>query len=113
MDWSPFLRTDLGNSTGFYLEPNFPNPFNAATTLRYVVPGATGIGAASRPVRLVIRNTLGQEVKTLINGTQYPGVHCAVWDGTDGSGSALAGGVYLYTMSAPGFTATRRMMMVR
>jgi flagellar hook assembly protein FlgD len=93
-------------------EPNFPNPFNSETSLRFVVPGAPGVDAVSRRVTLVVTDLLGQKVRTLVDDALYPGAHYALWDGTDDAGRKMAGGVYFWSIFAPGFSATQRMVMV-
>ncbi len=45
----------------YALEPNYPNPFNPTTTLRYNLPEAA-------QVRIMIYDMLGREVRTLVNG---------------------------------------------
>lgn len=74
------------------LEPNFPNPFNPATTIRFTttVPGY---------IMLKVFNTLGEQVKTLLSQPMPPGAHRVVFDG-----SALAGGVYFYRLQMEGQT---------
>jgi hypothetical protein len=78
----------------FELSQNFPNPFNPVTTIRF------GLPAASR-VRLSVYSLLGQEVKTLVDGTRPAGYHTAVFDGT-----GLASGVYLYKIQTSGMDET-------
>ena len=68
------------------LEPNYPNPFNPATTIRFT----TSVPAY---VNLKVFNTLGEEVKTLLSQPMQPGAHQVVFDG-----SALAGGIYYYRL---------------
>ena len=57
----------------FKLYGNYPNPFNAQTTIRYSLP-------ESGPVTLTIYNLLGQKVATLFDGTQTVGEYSLVWD---------------------------------
>ncbi|MFA6234176.1 MAG: hypothetical protein WC824_08325 [Bacteroidota bacterium] len=47
------------------LLPNFPNPFNPMTTIRFVLP-------RSMPVTLIITDVLGREVRRIIDGKIYP-----------------------------------------
>ena len=86
---------------GFELDQNYPNPFNPTTTIRYGLP-------QSSPVTLVVYNTLGQRVATLVEGEQEAGYHEARFDG-----SGLASGVYLYRIRAGDFVRTRKLLLVR
>ena len=64
-----------------------PNPFHAATTIRYGL-------AASGPVRLSVYDVTGRHVATLRERSERAGWHAAVWDGTDGTGRRVAPGIY-------------------
>ena len=70
----------------FGLDQNYPNPFNPSTTIRYTLP-------STEDVRLVVYNTLGQEVKTLIEARQNAGRHAIAWDGRDAFGREVATGM--------------------
>jgi flagellar hook assembly protein FlgD len=48
------------------------------------------------PVEIVVYNTAGQRVRTLVNGTRPQGRHEALWDGRDESGSSVSAGVYFF-----------------
>jgi hypothetical protein len=76
----------------FELFQNFPNPFNPETTIEFAVP------KLSR-VKIVIYNSLGQEVRKLTDEVYNPGVYKAVWNGRDDFGLPVASGVYFYRMT--------------
>ena len=90
----------------FALSQNAPNPFNPSTNITYELP------EASR-VRLAIYNLLGQEVRTLINGSVEAGYYTATWDGRDAAGRQVASGIYLYRIQADNFVQARRMMLLK
>jgi hypothetical protein len=90
----------------FALHVNYPNPFNPATTIAYDAPAAAH-------VTLRIHNTLGQEVRTLIDAWQEAGTKSLQWDGRDNAGEILPSGVYFYSLQAGGFKATRKLAVVR
>ena len=85
---------------------NYPNPFNPSTTISYSLPTETS-------VRLMIYNTRGQLVKTLVNADQKAGSHSSIWDGTDSSGSAVSSGVYYYRLITNDRSIYRKMLMVK
>ncbi len=53
-------------------------------------------------VTIRIYNILGQEVRTLVNSTQFSGQHAFRWDGRDLSGRAVANGLYFYDLRVDG-----------
>ena len=89
----------------FNLEQNYPNPFNPSTVIAYQIPRAAF-------VELRIYNMRGQLVRLLVTENQVPGEHRAVWDGRDDAGKQVPSGLYVYRMTADGFTASRKMLLV-
>lgn len=79
--------------TDFVLGPNYPNPFNTSTGLRYALPRESRI-------ELAVYDLLGRRVRTIADGVQRAGWHTARWDGRDEAGSSAASGLYIYTLSA-------------
>jgi hypothetical protein len=92
---------DSGVPRTFALHPNFPNPFNPQTTIRFDIAQAT-------PVRLRVFNAMGQQVATLAEGTYAPGTHEVTFDA-----SALPSGVYVYRIEAGAFQAMRTMVLLK
>jgi hypothetical protein len=90
----------------FALSQNYPNPFNPETQIAYGVP-ETG------HVRITVYNLIGQTVRTIVDGIRPAGSHRARWNGRDDQGRALADGVYLYRIEAGGFSAVRRMVLLK
>jgi len=90
----------------FSLSRNTPNPFNPVTVIRYVLPE---VGE----VTLVIYNTMGRRVQTLVVGRQEDGVHEVVWDGRDDRGYEVASGVYLCRLTVGTFAQTRKLVVLR
>ncbi len=82
------------------LAQNYPNPFNPATTISYSLPQAGN-------VRLTVYNSLGDEVRTLVNTYQSAGTHALVFDADE-----LASGLYVYELRAGGKRLKRKMMLL-
>lgn len=88
---------------------NYPNPFNPETWIPYQL-------ASDADVRITIYDMRGHVVRRLDLGHQSAGTYfgrdsAAYWDGRNDRGESVASGVYVYTFSAGGFTATRRMLL--
>ena len=85
----------------YTLYQNFPNPFNAITTIRFALPEESMI-------TLKIFDILGREIKTLVSGVICgPGTHFILWDGNDNFGKNVSTGVYFYWFAADKDRTTR------
>ncbi len=82
---------DEAVSSSFSLFPNYPNPFNPETQIRFFLE-------KGRKVELKIYNPLGQLVRTLVKGELAAGHHAVMWDGTNDRGLQVPSGVYIYTL---------------
>jgi hypothetical protein len=105
LDATAAMQTDAAPKT-FSLAQNVPNPFNPATQIAFETP-------ADGPVNLTVYNLLGQRVRVLVDERRVAGRYVATWDGRDELGRPAATGLYLYRLTAPGFTETRKMMLLR
>ena len=85
----------------FMLHPNYPNPFNPRTTIRYAVP-------APQHVTLQVYDLLGRPVATLVDRWQVAGQYATPFDAT-----GLSSGVYFYRLEAGNFVETRTMLLVK
>jgi hypothetical protein len=91
---------------GLDLAQNYPNPFNPSTIIRFSLPRAIDL-------TLAIYNVLGQEVTVLAEGHYPAGNHAVTWDGTNGQGEPVAGGLYLYRLESTEFSTTRKMILLK
>jgi len=91
----------------YKLSQNYPNPFNPTTSIDFTLP-------VNKPISLKVYNSLGQEVKTLIENESYAaGTYTAQWDGTTNNGTQVASGVYLYKLSFGNFSTSKKMTLIR
>ncbi len=93
-------KEDCFNNS-FQLFQNYPNPFNPSTTIKYIVPmyGKVTIG---------VYNVLGKKVATLVNEAKSPGTYSVNFNATD-----LPSGIYFCKVVSGGYTATRKMMLIK
>ncbi len=85
--------------TELHLEQNYPNPFNPSTRISFALPKA-------QQVSLVIYNTLGQVVKTLVNGSLEAGNYTISFEA-----NSLASGIYIYRLQTQSQTFTKKMIL--
>jgi len=90
----------------FAVDAPFPNPFNAATTIRYRLPGESR-------VTLTVFDTRGGIVRRLVDGRRGPGYHEAVWNGAGDSGERVASGLYLFRIEAAGVVRYGKLTLVK
>ena len=91
----------LQNASGYSLEANYPNPFNAITNINYSVPAETF-------VTITVTNALGQIVATPVSSVVTTGPHTATFDASN-----LADGTYFYTIRAGSFVQTEKMTVTK
>lgn len=88
------------------LSKNYPNPFNPSTTIPYKLK-EEGL------VSIIVYDLNGAEVKTLISENISAGSYQAVWNGLNNTGQNVASGRYIVKMSAPGFSDTITMTLLK
>ena len=107
---SVIAATGVDNNSGlplqFRLYQNRPNPFNAATELRYELP-------AAQPLNLSVFDVRGKCVRTLVEDMTAAGVHQILWDGLDESGLQLPTGTYFIRMQGKNEVQTRKALLLR
>ena len=99
----------LGEVKRNQLLQNFPNPFNPETWIPFRL-------AAENHVTIHIHNATGQLVRRLSPGTIPAGdyssqAQAVYWDGRNQVGEPVSSGVYLYTIYAGDFSATRKLLI--
>ncbi len=95
-----------GIAREFALYPNYPNPFNPETRIRFQL-------AKHSNVKLMIYDILGRKVRTLVSNKMDAGHHVVNWDGLNDEGASVASGMYVYRIKADDFIAHRKMLLVR
>lgn len=85
----------------FKLFGNYPNPFNPETVIRYQLP-------QSDNVELVVYNTLGKKIATLVNQKQNAGKYSVRFNAGN-----LSSGTYLYRLKAGSQVQTGKMLLLK
>ncbi|MBI1806904.1 MAG: choice-of-anchor D domain-containing protein, partial [Ignavibacteria bacterium] len=97
----------------FALMQNYPNPFNPSTIIQYSIPEVS-------KVTLKVFDILGQEIRTLVDDVQGPGIKSVQWDSIDRNGRNIGSGYYFYrivmsSVDDPGesFSQVRKMLLLK
>ncbi|MBN2093188.1 T9SS type A sorting domain-containing protein [candidate division KSB1 bacterium] len=100
------VETSQNKLLTYQLYPNYPNPFNSATTIRFDLP-------EPGEVKVKIYNLIGQEVIVLLNEALLAGQHTITWDGRRQNSEVMGTGVYWLRMETAKFTQMRKMLLVK
>lgn len=92
---------DTETPSEFSLEPNFPNPFNPSTTLKFTLP-------SDMHVKIVVFNALGQQVSTVADQDFKAGKNAVNFEANN-----LSTGVYFYKVITTAGTKTGKMMLMK
>ncbi len=85
----------------FILFPNYPNPFNAVTEIRYFV-------SEESRVRIDIYNLGGRMIRTVVDKRHLPGEYSIGWNASD-----FSSGVYFYQLTASDRIIRNRMVLIK
>lgn len=80
---------------------NYPNPFNASTTIRYYIPAAA-------KVQLELFDLTGRSVALLVDEERSAGWHRVVFEATN-----LPSGLYFYRIRVGNFREPHKMTLIR
>ena len=91
---------------------NYPNPFNPETWIPFQLAGALS------HVVIEIYDLNGRQIRRLDVGHRGSGWYlsrdrAAYWDGKNSAGEKVSSGVYFYQITANGYRATRRMVILK
>ena len=90
----------------FQLYPNYPNPFNSNTIIRFDIP-------ARDHISISIYNAVGQKIKTLLDEEKAAGCYEIRWDGRDELGKSISSGVYFLTLKTTTFACANKLILLR
>ena len=98
-------RTSAAIPREFTLEQNYPNPFNAGTVIRFATPEAGDY-------TLTIFDITGRRVWSTAGRTEAGWVDIG-WNGRSTNGGQVASGVYLYRVTTPMHSLTKKMTLLK
>jgi hypothetical protein len=86
---------------------NQPNPFNPVTRIRFRL-------AKDEHVHLAVYDIAGRLVRTLVNRNLTGGVeHGVTWNGKNRLGVPERSGIYIYRITTPSFSESRKMTLLQ
>jgi hypothetical protein len=94
------------NPEQFHLYPNYPNPFNTSTVIRYDISELSFVS-------LEIYNLLGHRVKILVHSVQIPGQYQFFWDGRNEGGDLIPTGIYLCRLQAGSQKSVKKIAFIK
>jgi hypothetical protein len=97
----PVISNQQPATSNQQLVTNYPNPFNASTTISYELLNASH-------VRLTVYDVIGRQVATLVDGVQEVGSHEVLW-----APQNLAAGPYFVQLRAEGQVSQHMVMYVK
>ena len=90
-----------GIPTEYALSQNYPNPFNPSTAIKFAIPEAGN-------VKLLIYDSVGNEVAVLVNNTMSAGYYTFTWNATN-----YASGIYFYKLQSNNFSKVSKMLLIK
>jgi photosystem II stability/assembly factor-like uncharacterized protein len=94
------------------LLPNYPNPFNPSTAVRFQIAGRI-CSDETYPVSMKVYNVQGELVKTLAEGPYRAGDYVATWRGDDDRGAQVSAGIYFCRLQVKSSMSSIKMILVR
>jgi len=100
-EYSNTIEVEISIPTRFSLNQNFPNPFNPSTTIKYSLKD-------EGRVSLKIFNSLGEEVRTLVNEIKPAGNYEVEFNASE-----LPSGIYIYSIQAGEYISSKKMILLK
>jgi hypothetical protein len=88
------------------LDPNFPNPFNPSTTIRYSLE-------SRERVKVAVYDVAGREVRVLVDEVRPAGYQKVEWYGQDQRDQRVASGIYFVRMTTADRQFVRKAVMLK
>ncbi len=96
-----YLLSETINKIKTYSLENYPNPFNPTTEIEYQIP-------KEGHVSLIVYNSLGEEIKTLVNENKASGSYKVSFNAEN-----LPSGIYYYKLQSGEFIKVKKMLLLK
>ncbi|MEL6593706.1 MAG: hypothetical protein AAFQ68_26630, partial [Bacteroidota bacterium] len=106
--WPSFIEDAL-QPDKLYLGQAYPNPSEGPVTIPFSLPASQN----AYPVRIVITDLLGRQLREVIDANLTAGFQAAKWDGADQSGAKVPAGMYLYRLEVEGHEPQGGQLLIR
>jgi hypothetical protein len=97
----PSLITSVNSSNSnnahpsdYLIAQNYPNPFNPSTIISFNI----STNYSNQNVKLIVYNTMGEEIKLLLNRKLPSGNYKTKWLGNNNRGLRVNSGIYIYKL---------------
>jgi hypothetical protein len=94
-------KTASRKAEEYQLLPNYPNPFNPSTKIKFDLP-------KSEFINLKVYNILGEEIAIVVSNKLQAGNHTYEFDGSN-----LSSGIYFYRIEAGEFQDVKKMILLK
>lgn len=106
VDVESAIKTAKPIPTAFRLYPNYPNPFNGETVVRFEVPWKAHIWIG-------VYSSRGLLLKVLLDRERETGRYEVVWDGTDLRGEKMSSEIYILKMTSRNWSRFLKMTLLK
>ena len=90
----------------YALLPNYPNPFNPSTHIRFHLP-------LNGHTRLEIIDLMGRNIRSIKNNVLPAGIYDMDWDGRTNNGDMATAGIYFIRMVSAQYQNTRKIILLK
>lgn len=111
--YPPWFDPGESGSEFITLFSNYPNPFNRATSIRFIL-------SEPADMTVVVHDLIGREISQLIDRHLEAGYYRVVWNGLNSLGQEMPTGIYLAHLYippqpgvSPGYTKSIRMTLLK
>ncbi|PIP76886.1 MAG: hypothetical protein COW85_11860 [Ignavibacteria bacterium CG22_combo_CG10-13_8_21_14_all_37_15] len=101
LEYSSIVEVQIVQGLGYSLMQNYPNPFNPKTNIKFSLPQTCH-------VKLTLYDALGNIGATLVNADKRAGIHEVEFNASN-----LSSGIYFYQIVTPGFSASKKLLLMK
>ena len=94
------------NPNEFIVSKVYPNPFNPFALIQYHLP-------KDAQVSMIIFDSMGRKVKTLLNDRKLSGYNSIMWDATNDKNEPVSTGSYVLTIQAGKLKNSKKMIFLK